>query len=186
MLGCNRIKFAPFLCLVLTYLLTSCTSMQVNHSGRFKLDSYQKTVVLPFNNMTETPQADERAASMTADLLRNKGLRYVTLYQPKSTRTSVIPGLKAPLSRDKLLYLARQHHAEYAMTGGVTEWNYKVGLDGEPAVGLNLELIHVESGQVVWNAVGSRSGGSRTALSDVGMTLLERMLNSLKVARANG
>ncbi len=171
-------------CILLASLLSSCTSMQVNHSQPICLNTCQKIVVLPFTNMTETPQADERAASMTADLLRTKGMRNVVTYPNKSKPASLIPGVKMPIQRARLLAFARRQSADYAMRGDVTEWNYKVGLDGEPAVGLNLEVIDVYSGQVIWSAVGSESGGSRSALSEVALNLINSMLKSIKFIRA--
>ena len=79
------------------------------------------------------------------------------------------------VSEPKLLDWARSTHAQYAMTGSVNEWTYKVGLDGEPVVGLSLQLIDLKSGRIVWTAVGSLSGGSRIAVT----TTAQRLINSL-------
>lgn len=162
-----------------SFLLAGCTSMQVNHSQPVRLVSPQRIAVFPFTNMTETPQADERAASILTNLLRTRGLWYVTNYPVRPVRPTLIPGVRQPIPRPKLLAWARRYGYAYAFSGSVSEWNYKVGLDGEPAVGVNLELIDVCTGQVIWSAVGSKSGGSRTALSDVAITLIDTMLNSI-------
>lgn len=174
-------KFFIFFIFVLS-LLTGCSSSQVNHSQPICVYPGQKIAVLPFRNMTETPQADERAASITADLLRTKGMN-VILYPLKSQQPTLIPGVKRIIPRGRLLAWAREHGAQYAVIGDVTEWNYKVGLDGEPAVGINLELINTYSEHTVWSAVGSKSGGSRTALSEVAVNLLDYMLYTVQLPR---
>lgn len=170
---------ATLISIIITGMLISCTSMQVNHSHPVKITNYKKIAILPFRNMTETPQADQRAASMTANLLRTKGINNLITYPNKTKQFTLIPGVKPEIAMRKLLIWARKQNASYAVIGDVTEWNYKVGLDGEPAVGINLELINVENEQVIWAAAGSKSGGSRTALSDVALDLIESMLQSL-------
>jgi len=177
-----KIKWTYLIAIISTIvsgILISCTSMQVNHSPPIKIDKFKKIAILPFRNMTETPQADERAASMTANLLRTKGITNIISYPNKSKQLTLIPGVKPSLATKQLLTWARKQNASYALIGDVTEWNYKVGLDGEPAVGINLELIDVENEMVVWSGTGSKSGGSRTALSDVALDLIQSMLQSL-------
>jgi TolB-like protein len=172
-----------FLILLSCLLLTSCTSLSINHSRPIYLPCYDKIAIFPFTNMTETPQADERAAVIVASLIRNKGGMRVVSYPRREGNPSLIPGVRKPIEQSRLLAWARQQHARYAINGSVTEWNYKVGLDGEPAIGLTLEVIDVNSGHVIWSAVGSKSGGSRTALSDVAIELTERMLWTVRFYR---
>jgi hypothetical protein len=45
--------------------------------------------------------------------------------------------------------------------------------------GLTFELIDVASGQVVWSATGTRSGWSRSSLSNVATTLIGGLLAPL-------
>ena len=54
---------------------------------------------------------------------------------------------------------ARQQGANYAVAAAVNEWRYKVGLDGEPAVGVSISIIDVASGQVVGQAPPHAQGG---------------------------
>lgn len=176
MLGFAKVYSIVLVCLL---LLIGCGTMQVNTSNRpFSLSSQDTIAVLPFNNMTETPEADERAADITAELLRTHNMTVIT-YPHRPLRPTLIPTGRTPISRAMALGFAREHHTRYAVMGGVTEWNYKVGLDGEPAVGVNIEIIDTTSNQVVWNSVGSKSGCSRTALSTVAQRLIDTMLNTI-------
>ena len=54
-----------------------------------------------------------------------------------------------------------------------------MGVDGEPAVGLTLQLKDVSSGKVVWSASGGKSGWSREALSAVAQKLTRDLLSTL-------
>jgi hypothetical protein len=74
---------------------------------------------------------------------------------------------------------AAEQGIRYALTGAVDEWRYKVGVDGEPAVGLVLQVIDLQSGDVVWTATGAKSGWSREALSAVAQKLMRDLLGDL-------
>jgi polysaccharide biosynthesis protein PelC len=61
------------------------------------------------------------------------------------------------------------------------EWRYKVGIDGEPAVGLTLKIIDLSNGRVLWSATGAKSGWSREALASVAQSLILNMVNTLNL-----
>ena len=58
------------------------------------------------------------------------------------------------------------------------EWRYKVGVDGEPAVGVTLEIVDVGTGATVWSGAGAQSGWSREALAAVGQKLIRNLLGT--------
>jgi hypothetical protein len=76
---------------------------------------------------------------------------------------------------------ARIQNARYAIYGAVDEWRYKVGIDGEPAVGVALHIIDLQSNAVVWSGVGGKSGWSRESLSGVAQKLIKRLLATAPV-----
>ncbi|MDA8562054.1 penicillin-binding protein activator LpoB [Gammaproteobacteria bacterium] len=156
--------------------ISSCTTIK---NSRAAIDINQRIAVLPFTNMTETPQADERVGSIVTDILYTRGFCNIVGYPINRFKPSLIPGVKKPIPRKNLIKWARKQGAQYALIGSVTEWNYKVGLDGEPAVGVNMELINLSSGRVVWTSVGSRIGYSRMAVSQVGIELIDKMIRSV-------
>jgi TolB-like protein len=162
--------------LIVLSSLVGCTSMQVNHTAPVSMAPSTKVAVIPFTNMTETPQAEGRAAAISASLLRTKG--YTVVAYPEKAG-NIIPGVAPLTPKHQSLAWAREHHALYALTGTVTEWRYIVGLDGEPVVGVALELIRVKDGHTVWTSVGSKSDGSRVALSTTAQRLIDTMLVSL-------
>ena len=68
--------------------------------------------------------------------------------------------------------------AQYALTGAVDEWRYKVGVDGEPAAGVTLRIVDVATGNTLWSGAGGKSGWSREALSAVAQKLIRQLLDS--------
>ena len=72
---------------------------------------------------------------------------------------------------------ARSNGARHALTGSVEEWRYKSGLDGEPAVGLSLLLVDLESDKVVWSGSAARSGWSRESLAGTAQKVLQELAN---------
>lgn len=169
--------------LSLSIFLTGCTGGIVNYSSCPRcIDPCSKIAVVPFSNHTETPLAGERAMSITASLLASRGFCNMSVYQNRYQGKILFPGMNQVVPQDALLDWARGTCANYMMTGTVNEWTYKVGLDGEPVVGISLELIDLNSGAIVWTAVGSQSGGSRLAVSTVGQQLINCLLEGLSAS----
>jgi hypothetical protein len=136
--------------------------------------------MLPVLNHTEVPQAGLRAEAITEALLRAQGVNDLTRYPA----TLNIETLLEPAERKIMAEAdkwARAQGARYAIYGAVDEWRYKVGIDGEPAVGVALHIIDLKSNEVVWTGVGGKSGWSRESLSGVAQKLIRELLASAPV-----
>lgn len=161
-----------FLCLC----IAGCTEHIVNYSYPVPVNVNAKFAVIPFSNYTETPLAGERAMAITAALLESRGLQRMVVYQNHDSSNAVLPGMNRVASRAALIKWANRTAAQYVVTGSVTEWTYKVGLDGEPVVGIAIQVIDLSSNRIIWTSVGSVSGGSRVAVSTVAQKLINSML----------
>ena len=157
--------------------LGACSTVTVAPAP--KLASGDIIAVLPMANYTETPEAGRRAASMAFSLLRVQNGGGV-IQDTNQAGGDPLLGDADPQALTHALDWARQANARYALTGSVQEWRYKVGVDGEPAVGLTFNLIDLSNGQTVWSAAGSRSGWSRSGLAAVGQTLIGSLLRPLQ------
>lgn len=156
--------------------LSACSTIQVGKAPA--LERNAKWAMLPFVNQTETPQAGLRAESITENLLRSDGINGIKKY-PTAMNTET---LFEPADRkqfDAALAWARSENIKYAMAGTVDEWRYKVGIDGEPAAGVTLQLIDVQSGDVLWAASGGSTGWSRESLSGVAQKLIGKLLRPI-------
>jgi TolB-like protein len=141
-----------------------------------------KFAVLPLSNATDVPLVERRAQAITVSLLQQKGLRNVLVYPQKAGDNPL--EAEPAASPAQALAWARQQGARYALSGTVTEWRYKTGVDSEPAVGITLQVTDVPTGQVVWSASGGRSGWGYQALAAVGQSQIETLLRGIRVTAA--
>ena len=166
--------------LLLALALSSCAVLD-HESNSKPLDRKAKWVLLPIVNHTDVPQAGLRAEAIAEVLLRVRGISNLRRYPPAFNQDSLFEPAERKAVADALNW-AREQGARYALTGAVDEWRYKVGVDGEPAVGMTLQIIDLGDGdRVVWSAAGSKSGWSRDALSAVAQNLIKSMLSDVSI-----
>ena len=134
--------------------------------------------MLPFVNNTETPFAAERAESVTATLLNGRGVGNLAVYPQERSDDEIFVGRKGDRQKEALEW-ARRNKFRYGVTGVVNEWRYKVGMDGEPVVGITLQILELPEGKVVWSATGAKSGWSRDAVSAVAQQVIGKLLETM-------
>ncbi len=162
--------------LTIAALLTACAS--ISSSAPPSLASGENIALLPILNFTETPQAGARAEAIVESLLLTQGRYSVKRYQGEVDRTALFQTVDQQ-AVEQAIAAARAQRVKYGLTGSVQEWRYKVGVDGEPAVGISLKLINIETGEVVWSTTGSHTGWSRNSVSGIAQDLLRAMLSPL-------
>lgn len=176
-----RTLVCALLATVLASLLaTGCTVIDRTRATR--LDPSARWVLLPMVNHTETPQAGLRAETITETLLRSAGLTQLQRY-PSSLNPDALFDPAERKAQDQALTWARAQKARYAVSGSVEEWRYKVGVDGEPAVGLSFTVTDLDSGAVLYAASGGKSGWSREALSAVAQKLARELLSGVQLGK---
>ncbi|PJE16626.1 hypothetical protein [Legionella sp.] len=165
--------------IALVVLASGCT--RINSSPGVPIVPNSRWGMAIFANNTEIPQAGYRAMSITAGVLRSKGVRSLAIYPSTANCNKLIvcPNSVPPLSA--VLSWAKARHLNYVMMGAVNEWDYKVGLDGEPTAGVSLQLYSVGNGALVWSSVGSKIGTSRSGLAVIAQSLINEMLSCLKI-----
>ncbi|HNZ89708.1 MAG TPA: penicillin-binding protein activator LpoB [Acidovorax sp.] len=162
-------------CTALLTLLAACSTLD-----RGKPPALERTAtwaVLPFANHTETPLAGHRAEAIAEALLHAQGVGRVQRYQG-NTQQEALFDANSPRRQEEALAWAREKNVRYALIGAVDEWRYKVGVDGEPAAGITLQIVDVTSGETLWSGAGGKSGWSREALSAVAQKLIRELLQS--------
>ena len=116
------------------------------------------------NNYTDTPRAGLRASNILEGLLLSKGY-VVTSHFSKKTP-----------SMNKARKIAKGDASKYFIYGGVSEWRYKTGIDGEPAVSLQTSLYKTENSQLVWSATGADSDWGNASIGTTAQDLLLEMI----------
>ena len=168
-----------------TALLAGCSSFisgskTARTAMEQSIDAGDKVALLPVANFTDVAQAGLRVEALLEPALRQAGLRQLAIYPPAlNPETLFEPGeRKVQLEAEKW---ARAQGMRYVITAAVNEWRYKVGVDGEPAVGLMVQVKDLSNDRIVYSAAGGRTGGSREALSAVGLQLTADLLSGIRV-----
>ena len=180
------------LALVLAVALgtTACSSLPFSAGTRSSTNTMSvtlgvadKVALLPVANFTDVPQAGLRVEALLEPALRQLGLRQLVLYPSTlNPETLFEPGeRKAQAEAEKW---ARTQGMRYVLTAAVNEWRYKVGVDGEPAVGLMVQVKDLSNDQVVYSIAGGRTGGSREALAAVGQQLAAELVSGIRIDAA--
>ena len=177
---------ASILPLVLcTGLLSACSSFSPGSSTtRLVMEGIiaktDSVAMMPVANFTEVPQAGLRVEALLESALRQIGLRQLKLYPSAlNPETLFEPGeRKAQAEAEKW---ARSQNIRFAVSAVVNEWRYKVGVDGEPAVGIVVQVKDLSTDQIVYSAAGGRTGGSREALAAVGLQLMSELVAGIRV-----
>ncbi len=145
-----------------------------------RLDAQASWAILPLSNHTDTVMAAQRAEALLEPLLRSRGVRQLARSpaQPTTAETVLAEARDAKAQEQALLW-AKEKSIRYVVSGSVDEWRYKIGADGEPAVGLVLQVTDLSTGEVVWSGAGGKTGWSREALSAVAHKLVVELLRGM-------
>lgn len=158
-------------------ILAGCSVIQSQEGTPIPADG--RFAVLPLINLSQTPQAGDQAASVLAAILRAKGSDEVTLYLPNDLN----PLLYESNERQQIaLQSAQNDDAEYLFSGTVEEWRYKSGLDGEPAVGVTLEVRRADDNRIIWSGTAARTGWGRESLSVAAHKVLDELVNAMPLS----
>lgn len=156
-------------------LLAACST--IDRGAPPPLERDATWVVLPFANHTETPLAGNRAEAISLALLQARGVGRVQRYPGGAQQEALFDAGDAK-RQEEVLAWAREKQAKYALAGAVDEWRYKVGVDGEPAAGVTLQIIDVATGDTLWSGTGGKSGWSRESLSGVAQKLIRSLMDA--------
>lgn len=166
------------LLIICLLFLAGCAITDSSKAPAF--DKEARWALLPMENHTETPQAALRMEAITETIFRVKGAMSLQTYPSGASQDSLFEPADDKAIGAALDW-AQQTGARYAITGTVNEWRYKTGVDGEPAVGVTIKIIDVQTRQVIWSAAGGRTGWGREAVSAVAQKLLENLTDGIKL-----
>lgn len=172
------LRRASMMLLVVLTFVSGCgtTGTTVVRSGAVR--STGRWVILPVVNNSETPQAGERLEAILDTMLRKGGVATLDRYPPpKEDDTHLVSSDRQRY--EAALEWARGAKYDYAVGGSVEEWRYKSGLDAEPAIGISMRVLEVNTGKVLWAATGTRTGGSNQNTSATAVELVDTMMRQL-------
>jgi len=165
-----------FLLILTTLILGGCTSNIVVTTPKGLPpvyedvnDTYQKKRDIPVSifrlqNYTDTPRAGMRAANIIEGILKAEGYRIISHVNDKK------------YTLKKAFKQAKKDDSKYFIYGGVSEWRYKTGIDGEPAVSLQISLYKTKNKKLIWSATGSDSDWGNGSIGTTAQSLILEML----------
>ncbi|PHQ90306.1 MAG: hypothetical protein COB42_05380 [Sulfurimonas sp.] len=115
-------------------------------------------------NYTDTPRAGMRSSNIIEGILLTKG------YQVTSHIFDDV------YTFNKAKQRAKEDNSKYFFIGGVSEWRYKTGIDGEPAVSLQCSIYTTNDGQLVWSATGANSDWGNASIGTTAQNLIQTMM----------
>jgi hypothetical protein len=169
---------------LLLAFLTGCASSIQSTVNQEPLDRQARWAILPIANNTDTPQAGLSAEAMAEHQLRSRGVANLQRYPSALSRDSLFEPTERKVTEEAIKW-AKDQGIRFALLGSVEEWRYKVGIDGEPAVGVTLQVLDLSTDRVVWSASGAKSGWSRQAMAAVAQALLTDLFGRIVLVSAS-
>ena len=149
---------------VLVLLLGACSTLEVSTGSVLPDTNQTKSIALfALDNYTDTPQAGMRASNLIEGILHARGYTVIN---------TISLGDK---SLNEKIQVAKTKGSSYVLTGGVSEWRYKTGIDGEPAVSLHCKLVDVTSSKVVWSSTASSNDWGNASIGTTAQEMIETM-----------
>ncbi|WP_413111888.1 hypothetical protein [Thaumasiovibrio sp. DFM-14] len=159
-------------------VLSACSSYEVPDSPQFSANN--RWAIMPMYNYSNTPLAAEKAEQILATLLYAKDIKPLRYPNPRPDNLTSI--LDESFKQNQAGAWLSGQKVDFVITGSVEEWHYKSGLDGEPAVGITLEVKDALSDEIIWQASGSRAGWGRESVSASGQIVMTELLEGLNIA----
>jgi len=160
-------------------VLAGCAVMDAGSKTAF--DGSKPWALLPMQNHSDSPQAGESAEAILTTLLQIRGLAAMQRYPAPMKPGSMLPQLDERARYEQSLEWARGSGARLGITGSVDEWRYKSGMTKEPAVGMSVQVVDIETGRVLWSATGARGGWGRETVSGTAHKLLQDLLANMEI-----
>ncbi len=163
--------------IAVTAFISACETMTT--SRRVAVSANEDWVILPFENLSQTPLAGDRAKSLAETHLRAQGVGNVHVYQPEGEQ-SLLTLLDESSQVETARQWAKDNGYVYAVTGTVQEWQYKNGLDNEPSVSLTLRFLQLQQDEVMWVASSARTGWGYNNLAGVASKTIAALMEEVR------
>lgn len=168
-----RVVMKTFLFVLIMFIIGGCAKLnRVDNplpKNQITVNNVKKTATISLfalNNYTDTPQAGLRASNLIYGVLLSKGYNVIQHTLPTSFKL------------EDAIKIAKADGADYLMYGGVSEWRYKTGIDGEPAVSIQCSLIDVHTSKIVWSATSSDNSWGNASVGTTAQELIDSMFKN--------
>lgn len=178
---------AALVVLVATFGLMACGHLTVGTGDHPDpaTERAWKVAVVPFENFTNHQNAGMVGAEITLSELARRNLFKVVLFE-EVRRTMEKMEIKESdrIRNSQAESIGKAVGADLVLIGSVAEYGYQYGLREEPSVSMNMRLVRVSDGVVVWTYSAGRVGRgvfSRESVSMVAFSVVRQLINALAV-----
>lgn len=141
---------------------------------------YHKVAVMPFRAPVELAGASV-ADMFSTELLKTYKYELVERSQMEQVLGEQELGLKGVTESALAMRVGKMLNVQGVIVGTVPEYGLRaVGSSELPAVGINVRMIDVETGSIVWSVTDSAISKNPTSISAFTQTLVESMIFRLK------
>ncbi len=155
-------------------VLSGCAAQLSSSSP--ELDSNQVVYIMPLTNQSTMPMAQAQVEQLLVSTLAEQGLK-VEIY-PKVKATDLQASIEPEARQNEAKTWLAAKPSGYVMSGSVQEWQYKYGLDGEPVVGVTLQLTDLQ-GRLLWQGSVAKTGWGRESITQLGLDALQELTDDL-------
>jgi hypothetical protein len=153
--------------LLIVFIISGCSRDNISSNRSIAIvDKSKKISIYAMDNYTDTPRAGMRAANIAEGVLLSKGYQVDSIVNSDNHKSTL----------EEKLSNAQKRGSRYIFIGGISEWRYKTGIDGEPAISLHFKIIDVASREVKWSAVASDSSWGNDSIGTVAQELITDMI----------
>ena len=178
-------RFGAVLCFWLSalLLLTGCQSPVggMTHLYQKTLSGNEQWAVMPFTNRS-TQMPEDIAIQLERILtvqLPSRGIASPEVYQ-QPTATIRVPGYAQDIyNLERTRVWAGNNGIRYTISGDVHEWQYDEEI--RFSISLDLQVLDMDSGKVVWNIDGMAQGDPGESALDVSRKLIVDLLAAMPV-----
>jgi len=143
-----------------------------------------QVVVLPFENLSENPDAGLILTRLMSTEMYRQGVFRIREKPELDQQSSVFKhGNKQEPGINSIQQLVHKPGVDAVLLGSVTEYRYQHGLHEEPVVGLSMRMMRGCDGQVIWASSQSVTGRGfihRDSLNQVARRVVHAMAAELE------
>ena len=163
-------------------------SCQTNQQGFIKVDEIHSrarhVALLYFANHTNNPQAGKIVTDLMSSELYTvpdfQMMEQSAIHEKlKKSKHYDDDYLESVLDNISAREIGKLLGVDTVIFGSVSEYRYKMDLSEVPAVGINIRLLDVESGEILWTASKSQTGNNSWFLKDSLNSLAQKTCRKL-------
>ena len=172
-------RFAAVYVVLLTFVI-GCSYQRGSLESRGVLSQGRHAAILPLVNLTTYPYAGRIVGDLlTTEMYASTDFRIMESTEMLERLKGEEEDLDRVLDRTVAQRIGKKLGVDTVVFGSVTEYRYKRGLDEDPVVGINLRMIDVPSGDILWVGSRSETGGCFWFCEDSLNRLAQKVIHSL-------